>query len=502
MKLRLPRIPAKWFWTVAAAVTVGIGLFTFNRWWPRTQTWVHQTIASYRPSLEDIGSAVDAGASDDHAGHDHAAHGGHDESTSLELSSQALRNCGLTANEIRPIQLETFRKAVTVPAVIVERPGRTRVQVATPMTGVITRVHAVQGESVEPGALLFEIRLTHEDLVQGQTDFLRTLGELDVEKREIARLQEVTRSGAVAGKLLLNREYARDKLNSALRAQGEALRLHGLSEQQIDRIARDRRLLRELQILAPSSDRDEGEQLRLSRQPIQPVVYQQDATYSDAVAPKSASPLILQDLAVHKGQSVKAGETLCFLANYDELFIEGLAFAQDIGQLRKCSENRWKVEAIFDAPGSTTDAIQGLEIAYFANQIDTESRTLPFYVRLPNEIIEDRQMDGSRFVEWKYLPGQRLQLRVPVEEWVDQIVLPVVAVAREGAEYFVFQQNGDHFDRVPVHVIYKDRFSAVVQKDGSLFPGDVVAMRGAHQMQMALKNKSGGGVDPHAGHNH
>jgi len=29
-----------------------------------------------------------------------------------------------------------------------------------------------------------------------------------------------------------------------------------------------------------------------------------------------------------------------------------------------------------------------------------------------------------------------------------------------------------------------------------------VARTGAHQMLMALKNKSGGGVDPHAGHNH
>ena len=42
----------------------------------------------------------------------------------------------------------------------------------------------------------------------------------------------------------------------------------------------------------------------------------------------------------------------------------------------------------------------------------------------------------------------------------------------------------------------------VIENDGSLFPGDVVAKRGAHQLQMALKNKSGGGVDPHAGHNH
>ena len=141
-------------------------------------------------------------------------------------------------------------------------------------------------------------------------------------------------------------------------------------------------------------------------------------------------------------------------------------------------------------------------MAYLANRIDTNSRTLHFYVCLPNEVTKDRRADGNRFVEWRYLPGQRLQLRVPVEEWPGQIVLPVNAVAREGAEYFVFQQNGDHFDRVPVHVKYKDQHSAVIENDGSLFPGDVVAMRGAHQMQMALKNKAGGGVDPHAGHSH
>jgi multidrug efflux pump subunit AcrA (membrane-fusion protein) len=95
-----------------------------------------------------------------------------------------------------------------------------------------------------------------------------------------------------------------------------------------------------------------------------------------------------------------------------------------------------------------------------------------------------------------------LQLLVPVEEWQDQFVLPVDAVTQEGAEYFVFQQNGDHFDRVPVHVKHKDQRSVVIANDGALFPGDVVARRGAHQMQMALKNKSGGGVDPHAGHSH
>ena len=95
-----------------------------------------------------------------------------------------------------------------------------------------------------------------------------------------------------------------------------------------------------------------------------------------------------------------------------------------------------------------------------------------------------------------------MQLRVPVEQWKDRIVLPVDAVAQEGVETFVFLQNGDHFDRRPVHVEYRDQLWVVVANDGSLFPGDTVALTGAHQMQVALKNKAGGGVDPHAGHNH
>ena len=95
-----------------------------------------------------------------------------------------------------------------------------------------------------------------------------------------------------------------------------------------------------------------------------------------------------------------------------------------------------------------------------------------------------------------------MQVQVPVEQWPDRIVLPVDAVAQDGAEFYVFQENGDHFDRRPVHVEFQDQVSAVIANDGSLYPGDTVAYTGAHQLQMALKNKAGGGVDPHAGHNH
>lgn len=499
MKIRFPKIPMKWVWIVGLLIVAMVGGATWSRWFPTATSWVDNTVTAFRGGGEAGGEEAHA-EDDPHAGHDHGAHAGHSEDTSLELSDQALRNIGLSDETIQPIKLETFRRSITVPALVVERPGRTRVQVATPMTGVITHVHAVQGEAVEPGTLLFQIRLTHEDLVNAQTEFVKTLGELEVEEKEIARLQNVTRSGAVAGKLLLDREYARDKLTALLRAQRESLRLHGLSDKQVDQIARERRLLRELQVFAPSIDSHGEEELKLTQKFVSQASYQQPLRQEKQQA--HTGPLILQQLDVHKGQSVNAGETLCILTDYDELFIEGMAFEQDVEDIRQASEKDWTVDAIFEKPGEGTRTVEGLEIAYLANTVDVDSRTLHFYVRLPNVVTKDRRDAGNRYVEWKYLPGQRLQLRVPVEQWSDQIVVPVDAIAREGAESFVFQQNGDHFDRVPVHVKYRDQFSAVIDNDGSLFPGDVVALRGAHQMQMALKNKAGGGVDPHAGHNH
>ena len=147
--------------------------------------------------------------------------------------------------------------------------------------------------------------------------------------------------------------------------------------------------------------------------------------------------------------------------------------------------------------------IENLEISRVDNEIDPATRTLKFYVSLHNELIEEKPTpEGQRHVTWKYRTGQRLQMLLPVEHWTEQIVLPVDAVVREGIESYLFQENGDHFERVPVHELYRDQTHVVIANNGMIYPGDVVALRGAYQMQMALKNQSGGGIDPHAGHNH
>ena len=486
---------------VVIGVVIG-GSLTYRQWWPPLAAWVQGATQQFRPTAGHDGH--DHGAEDAHAAHDHAAHA---VDNSIEVSPQALRNLGLTADYLRPVQKSNFRKSIRIPAVVVEQPGRTRVQVSTPMTAIVTEVHVVSGQAIEPGQLMFSLRLTHEDLVSSQTEFLKTLGELDVERMELERLSKIT-SGAIPGNVVLQRQYEVQKLEARLSADREALRLHGLSDVQVATIETDRKLLRTLEVFAPSGRGRVESEFRITGTLFQPVSYQ---TGSDGDGPPPsardgeqprASVMIIEELRVHQGQAVNAGEALCVLADFSRLFIEGQAFERDAATIVAAREQGWPITAHLESSGRES-SITDLTIAYIANQIDVEARTLHFYVNFPNELLSppSGNSDG-RFVTWRYRPGQRLELAVPIEEWIDELVLPVDAVAQEGAESYVFLQNGKKFDRKPVHVKYRDQNTVVIANDGAVFPGDVVAMRGAHQLQMAIKNKSGGGVDPHAGHNH
>ncbi|TWU49418.1 hypothetical protein Poly59_40330 [Rubripirellula reticaptiva] len=503
-------------WT---AIRWGVGLVvliaafaTSSAWWPPLSRLIDQTLASQRASSDDEHS----GPHDDSPGH-----AAHNESTaignataSLQLTPQALKNLGLTQDFLRPIELSTYRRSITVPAVVVAKPGRSSIIVSSPLNGVVTHVHAVTGEAVMPGELLFEVRLTYEDLVETQTAYLKTVSELQVEAREINRLEQATQSGAISGKLLLERRYAKEKLEAFATSQREALRMHGLSDRQVDAIGTNGKLLRDLRIVAPDVDEhDHDEELRLSQVQIRPVSFRQDPSLPPSLPPTNdashrhshdqpGTPLVIDDLLVHKGQAIMAGEKLCSLSDYTRLFIEGKAFENDVNAITEAAKRGWAVDAVISS-SSGQETVRGLKLTFVSNSIDPDSRTLSMFVELPNEVVRDEtNNENQRFLSWKYRLGQRMELRVPVEEWEHQIVLPVDAVVRDGADWFVFQQNGKSFTRVPVHVRYRDQNAAVIANDGSVYPGDVIALKAAHQMQMAIKNKSGGAVDPHAGHNH
>jgi membrane fusion protein, heavy metal efflux system len=506
-------------WFVGLFVAIAIGI-SYRSWWPSFSRSVASVLSStslVSNAQTNVSSSYENEDSDhadhedhDHAEHDHSAHDhedGHDHSTasgpadSIELSPQAKLNLGLTAEFLRPLELSTFKRTINVPGVVIPKPGRTEIRVASPLNGVVTHVHSVTGEAVLPGSLLFEIRLSYEDLVESQTAFLKSLGELEVEIREIARLEAVAQSGAVSGKTLLDRRYAKDKLEALIRSQREGLKLHGLSDRQVDAIANEGKLLRELHIVVPDIDQhSDAEELRLSGHPFRTIAFQENVQNLDK-QPTDLRPLVIESLQISKGQAVNAGDPLCTLADFSQLFIEGQAFEQDGAAIGVAVAKGWTVDAIF--PGTADDIVRDLKLVFVGNAVDRSSRTLSFFVDLSNSVLSDETNEHKqRFISWKYRPGQRLEIQVPVEEWKDQLVVPVDAVVKDGADWFVFQQNGKQFKRVPVHLRYRDQRSAVIANDGSIFPGDVIALRAAHQIQMAIKNLSGPAVDPHAGHSH
>lgn len=447
----------------ALAGLVVIGLITRGWWLPS----VRDVAGAFRPDSSKRAGAEELAPVDQHAGQDDA--------TSLELSEQAQKNIGLRLATVKP---RDFDRTISVPATIVERPGWSQLMVSAPMTGIVTRIYPIRGEAVQPGEPLFDLRLTHEDLVEKQTALLRALEELDVVRRQVARLEKVTAEGAIAGKQLLERVYEQQKTEAAIRAQRQALALHGLSEAQIEGIYTNRRLLQELTITAPRPTdcelcADHGEFLQVT------------------------------ELAVKRGEHVTAGRRLAILSDHCELYVEGKAFEQDAETLNRAADLGVAVTAVVEGNGSGSLEARGLRILYVENEIEMSSRALRFYVRLPNELVRNEKTpDGHRFIGWRYKPGQRVEVLLPVQQWKNKIVLPVEAVVQEGVESYVYQQIAGRFDRKPVHVEYRDQRWAVLESDGTLFPGDVVAARGAYLIHLALKNMVGGGPDPHAGHQH
>jgi membrane fusion protein, heavy metal efflux system len=524
MNMRLPlpkqlsRLPGRLFtrksllWTLAVLVTAVAGAAFVGHQFPGVRHWATSALAVDTHQGEKSSDAHKDHADDD--GHDHAkealdadgdhgkhadgdsdeeanAHAGktqydhkHDEAAAIKLSQAAQKNIGL---QLARIELRPFERTITVPGMVVERPGWSVLEVTAPMTGVVTRIYPIQGEAVQPGQPLFEVRLTHEDLLQAQTEFLRTVEELDVIGREVARLEKASADGVIAGKTLLERKYEQQKQQAALRAQRQALLLHGLSAEQADKIVATRTLLQSLTIYVPARE--------------------EPAASGDPVR-----HLQVQQLKVGQGKHVSAGDTLCTLVDHHELYIEGVAFEQDIQAINRAAAAGRKVSAVALAPKQSIFGLQSardeemvpeLHILYLDDKVEQESRAFHFYVTLPNRVVrQNKTPDGRSFVYWQFKPGQRTQLRIPVERWTDRIVLPLEAIAQEGAEAYVFELNDDHFDRRPVHVEYRDQYSVVIANDGDLRVGATVAVSAAHQVQLALKNKSGGGVDPHAGHNH
>ncbi len=418
-------------------------------------------------------------APDSHS-HDHVSHAPADKPKILELSAKARANLSLMAAPAKP---QVYWRKLQIPGVIEDRPGLTDRGITTPLAGVITQVHAFEGDIVRPGEKLFTIRLASEYLQQSQSDLFKAKREIEILDTEMQRISRLIETGAVPGKRKIALEQQISRQNANVDAYRQDLTARGVTQQQVDQIERGE-FLTEIAVAAPTV-KEANDDLEI-----------EDPQHSDAIA-KEQHFFEIQKLSVELGQQVQAGSALAVLANHNSLYIKGHAFKKEASRLAKAAKNNWEMEVEFteDVAEDWDAREQTFQIRHLANTTNPNSRTFDFFIPLENQSIS-YQKEGRPFVVWRYRPGQRVNVLVPVEEIKNVLVLPAEAVVFEGPEAYVFQQNGDLFNRIAVEVAHRDRHNVVLVNDGSISPGFYIAQNAAASLNRVLKSQAAGGLQP------
>lgn len=370
--------------------------------------------------------------------------------TKIIVGDQAQKNLGLTA---KPLQSSTFWKTISVPGMIVDRPGVSDREVVAPAVGTISQLFHVPGDTVSPGDKLFTLKLASESLQSTQTELYKTTKNIQLAKSRRDRLAGAGEAIAQARVVEVDNEISR--LQVAAQAYRQELTNRGLSDSDINGIA-DGRLLSEMTLMAPPQA--SGSNTLAPQLPSGPA--------SAAVQPLAYE---LQELKVALGEQVQAGQTLCHLSSHQSLAIEGRAFRDETTLLERSVQQGWPVDVDFreEAGDDWPPIKQDFPIRYIANTIDPVTRTFAFLMPLENEYKAVNHGDRAQIL-WRFRPGQKVLLRVRVEKLDNVFVLPADAVVMEGADAFVFTQNVNTFERKSVHVLFRDREQVVIANDGAL----------------------------------
>ena len=397
----------------------------------------------------------------------------------LKLSPQARKNLKLVS---KPVTLQAYWRTIQVPGVVVDRPGISDRGVTSPAVGVVTQVHAFAGDTVRPGEMLFTLRLFSEYLQNTQSELFKATRETQLIREERARLAGLARTGGIPGSRIIELDQRIRRQDGLIQAYRQDLLTRGLAPSQIKQIT-EGRFVSTIDVVAPPPISD----VRRNRE-IQPVAFA-DNQGGEAIVYE------VQELKVDLGQQVQAGQLLSVLSNHRLLYIEGHAFKQEAPMLEHAARNAWsiKVEFAEDDSRHWPPLEQTFQIRHLANTIDAASRTFDFFIPLTNQ-SRSYEQDGQTFVVWRLRPGQRVRLHIPVERYENVIVLPAAALVREGPEAYVFRQNGDLFNRIPVHVLHEDRLNVVLANDGSVAPGSYLAQGSAASLNRVLKAQAASGM--------
>lgn len=353
----------------------------------------------------------------------------------IHLSAEAAQNIGL---QIEEVAVRAIEELMIFTGEVSPEPDQ-EVFVTSRIPGKVERVYVSLGEPVKQGQLLAEIRsLEFENL---QVELFRELTNEELLHIDRERIKNLVEKKIAASKDLAKVESDHKKVEGEINGFKNKLLLLGLKETEVAGLIEKKRFIPVLPVVAPISGQVVG----------------RSATVGGTVDP--------QDKMFH-------------IINLSRVLVEGDIPEDRGGMIRKGQEVRVRVSTYPD------DAFTG-RVNYISDVVDPQKRTIHLWSAVPNP-------------NRKLKPGMFARVSVITEKRSEAVAVPIRAILEEGAERFVFVQNGDEFTRQTVVLgVRDDRYVEV--KEG-LMPGDQVVTRGNQQLMLA--QMSGGSTGGGDGHTH
>lgn len=284
--------------------------------------------------------------------------------------------------------------------------------VLAPVDGRVEAVLVDPGQDVRAGMPLLRIRSAQ--LLELQRDYVTARARAELARIRAQRDQQLNAEGIIARNRLLESQAASTEAEAALRAQGQMLRLAGLSEGALERL------------------RDAG-----------------DIAPTTTLAARRAGRVL--QLSVTAGQGVASGDPLLRIASLEPLWIELQATR---AQAQGIQAGDAVVVAGCPGPG---------RVIASAAVLDPQSQTLTLRAEMPRAA-------GCM------TPNQFLTAQVAPRAGAGLVAVPETSVVQHAGASYVFLHAEDGV--LPVAVAVDRRANGSVWVSGRIKPGDRVASSG------------------------
>nr|WP_051911367.1 efflux RND transporter periplasmic adaptor subunit [Methylomicrobium agile] len=333
---------------------------------------------------------------------------------SIAIAADHLKNLGVVLGKPEPV---TQIPLLTAPAKVVVPPSEDYL-VSASQSGLITRLHASIGETVNKGQVLAE--LNSPDLLTLQREYLKAESALQLGSLVFRRDKKLFEEGVIPERRWQETTSQYRAFASEASEHRQLLEIAGMTDAEIERLKNTHRLSGQLQVRSPIAG------------------------------------TVMERMAV-AGSRVDVLAPLYRIADLSELWLE-ISIPQERAAEVKIGDSV-ELENAEPQNGAAT-----AKIGLLSQNVNPENQTV-----LARAVIEGKQP--------AIRPGQRINIRIIQTAERPAYRVPSTAIAQHEGRAYLFIRSASGFDVAPVDVIGRQGESSIVA--GNLAGTEEIAVKGA-----------------------